>query len=67
MFILGSDEMSFTEKVDVLDLIIETLRAHEKTLNELACRLEACLKATGKGGKAPFDVPGESKSLEEWR
>jgi len=29
-----------TEKVDVLDLIINTLREHEKTLDELVNRME---------------------------
>jgi len=35
--------MSYSEKMDVLDLIIETLKEHEKALDELTQRLEACL------------------------
>ena len=30
----------FTQKIDVLDLIIETLKEHEKHLDELIARLE---------------------------
>ena len=30
----------FTQKIDVLDLIIETLKEHEKHLDELITRLE---------------------------
>lgn len=33
--------MSFTEKVDVLDLIINILQKHEQKLDELITRLEA--------------------------
>ncbi|MCW4049122.1 MAG: hypothetical protein NWE89_05230 [Candidatus Bathyarchaeota archaeon] len=33
--------MSFTEKVDVLDLIINILQEHEQKLDELVTRLEA--------------------------
>ena len=32
--------MSYTEKIDVLDLIIEILQEHEKTLDQLVGRLE---------------------------
>lgn len=32
--------MSFTEKIDVLDLIINTLNEHEKKLDSLVTRLE---------------------------
>ncbi len=32
--------MGFTEKIDVLDLIIEVLTEHEKTLDSLITRLE---------------------------
>jgi len=33
--------MSFTEKVDVLDLLINILREHEEKLDELVQRIEA--------------------------
>ena len=32
--------MSFTEKMDVLDLLISILKDHEQTLDELISRLE---------------------------
>jgi len=35
--------MSMTEKVDVLDLIIEVLKEHEKALDAIAERLEKAL------------------------
>lgn len=34
------DTMSFTEKIDVLDLLINILREHEEKLDELVARLE---------------------------
>jgi CheY-like chemotaxis protein len=37
---LLSDKMSFTEKIDVLDLLINILREHEEKLDELVARLE---------------------------
>ena len=33
--------MSYIEKIDVLDLLIEILREHEEKLDELISRLEA--------------------------
>ena len=35
--------MSYTEKIDVLDLIIQTLNEHEQRLSEIVERLEAIL------------------------
>jgi len=35
--------LSFTEKIDVLDLIIQTLNEHEQRLSEIVERLEALL------------------------
>lgn len=32
--------MSYTEKIDVLDLVIETLKEHEKALDTAVHRLE---------------------------
>lgn len=37
--------MSFTEKIDVLDMLINILREHEEKLDELTTRIEI---ATGK-------------------
>lgn len=36
--------MSFTEKVDVLDMIIQVLKDHEKKLDEISRRIEAALE-----------------------
>jgi len=38
--------MSFTEKVDVLDLLVNILQEHERRLDELVARLEALAPAT---------------------
>lgn len=32
--------MSYTQKIDVLDMIIKVLQDHEKTLDQLITRLE---------------------------
>lgn len=45
--------MSYTEKVDVLDLLINILREHEEKLDELVERLEhvtVCLDPRGTEG-----------------
>jgi len=47
--------MSFTEKMDVLDLIIETLKEHEKVLDEIVYRLEACLGGAQAERTTPVD------------
>ena len=42
--------MSLSQKVDVLDLIIDVLKEHEKKLDELISRLEKIVeKAEGRG------------------
>ena len=56
--------MSFMEKMDVLDLIIETLKDHERALSDLAYRLEACLNGN-TSGKAQDAEKGAQ--LENWR
>ena len=37
--------MSFTEKIDVLDLLINILKDHEEKLDELITRLETLIDA----------------------
>ena len=54
--------MNYSDKMDVLDLIIETLKQHEKTLDELAYRLENSLSA-----KSPLRPPQNENELESWR
>lgn len=42
---IQGEQMSFTEKIDVLDMLITILREHEEKLDELVTRIEI---ATGK-------------------
>jgi len=60
----GSVNMSFVEKMDVLDLIIETLKEHERALSEIVYKLDACLN-----GERTEEQPIRAKetSLENWR
>jgi len=37
---MNMSENKFTQRIDVLDLLIEVLRQHEKTLDQLITRLE---------------------------
>jgi len=45
--------MSYTEKIDVLDMIITILREHEAKIDELVSRLEAAVDKMG--ASAPED------------
>lgn len=56
--------MSFFQKMDVLDLIIETLREHERVLDDLAYRLEACLNENPAGKTL---TPEKGAELKSWR
>jgi hypothetical protein len=60
----GWNDMSIVEKMDVLDFIIKTLKEHERTLDDLAYRLEACLSGSPVG-KTPDSEKGAQ--LENWR
>ena len=53
------------EKMDVLDLIIETLKEHEKALDEIVSRLDARLK--GEPGESRKAHSTNGASLENWR
>jgi hypothetical protein len=57
--------MSYMEKMDVLDLIIETLKEHEKALDEIVSRLDARLK--GEPGESRKTHSTNGASLENWR
>jgi len=48
--------MSFTEKIDVLDLLIELLMDHEKRLDELIYSLELLVERIEGEGSAPVLV-----------
>lgn len=61
--------MSFDEKVDVIDLIINVLREHEKTLDELISKLEGALGTTPFPTEAARTVVGKptiSVLLRKW-
>lgn len=57
--------MSYLDKMDVLDLIIETLKEHEKALDEIVSRLDARLN--GEPGESIKTHLPKGSSLENWR
>ncbi len=57
--------MSYMEKMDVLDLIIVTLKEHEKALDEIVSRLDARLK--GEPVESKKTPSTNESSLENWR
>lgn len=57
--------MSYMEKMDVLDLIIETLKEHEKALDEIVSRLDARLNGEAGESRKPQSTNGSP--LENWR
>jgi hypothetical protein len=57
--------MSYLEKMDVLDLIIETLTEHEKALDEIVSRLDARLN--GEYGESRKTPSINGSSLKNWR
>ena len=57
--------MSYLDKMDVLDLIIETLKEHEKALDEIVSRLDARLN--GEPGESRKTHSQNGSSLENWR
>ena len=57
--------MSYMEKMDVLDLIIVTLKEHEKALDEIVSRLDARLNKDL--GKSREPRSSNESLLENWR
>ena len=57
--------MSYMEKMDVLDLIIVTLKEHEKALDEIVSRLDARLN--GESGESRETPSTNEFSPENWR
>ncbi|MCW3988484.1 MAG: hypothetical protein NWE88_00220 [Candidatus Bathyarchaeota archaeon] len=57
--------MSYLDKMDILDLIIETLKEHEKALDEIVSRLDARLNGEPGESRKPHSPKGSS--LENWR
>jgi len=62
--------MGFEEKVDVIDLIINVLREHEKTLDDLISKLDDALTGTasapGAAAQAKVRGPTVSVVLRRW-
>jgi hypothetical protein len=60
--------MAYIEKMDALDLIIKTLKEHEKALDELTARMESMLQGkpeTHERSQKWF--PRKPSVLEDWR
>ena len=58
--------MSFTEKIDVLELLIEILMEHEKRLDELVYSLELLVDHLDVEGSVP-DIHGGDPSYVDAR
>lgn len=61
--------MSFDEKVDVIDLIINVLKEHEKTLDELISRLEEALSRSLPATpveRRPIERPVVTVEVRNW-
>jgi hypothetical protein len=57
--------MNYVGKMDVIDLIIETLREHEKALNDIVSKLDVLLN---QDENQKTDRKDTNKStLENWR
>lgn len=65
--------MSYTEKIDVLDMIINILREHEETLDALVERLEAVtaiIQGSPLQGSPCEDCPEDlipEREKEKWK
>lgn len=57
--------MNYLEKMDVLDLIIMTLKEHEKALDQIVSRLDANLNKDSRESREPRSLNGSL--LENWR
>ena len=57
--------MNYLEKMDVLDLIIVTLKEHEKALDEIVSRLDARLNKDLGNSREPRSSNGSL--LNNWR
>ncbi|MBS7638007.1 hypothetical protein KEJ49_03845 [Candidatus Bathyarchaeota archaeon] len=59
--------MNFDEKMDAIDLIINVLREHEKSLDELVSRLEELLSKAPAGRGAEAERPTIRALVREWK
>jgi len=57
--------MNYLEKMDILDLIIVTLKEHEKALDEIVSRLDARLNKDLGESREPRSSNGSL--LDNWR
>ena len=57
--------MNYLDKMDVLDLIIETLKEHEKALDEIVARLDSRLNGETEESGEAHSTNGFSP--ENWR
>jgi len=57
--------MNYLEKMDILDLIIVTLKEHEKALDEIVSRLDARLNKDL--GKSREPRSSNESLLDNWR
>ena len=57
--------MKYLEKMDVLDLIIMTLKEHEKALDQIVSRLDANLNKDSRESRESRSSNGSL--LENWR
>ena len=59
--------MSFTEKIDVLDLLVNVLREHEEKLDEIVERFEKLEGLVERFEKAVDRCPAAKDApLEDW-
>ena len=56
--------MNYVGKMDVIDLIIETLREHEKALNDIVSKLDVLLN---QDENKKTDRTDTKSTLENWR
>lgn len=57
--------MSYTEKIDVLELLIEVLMEHEKRLDELIYSLDLLVEQIeGKGSSPEIDLNGDTSAMD---
>ena len=56
--------MSYTEKIDVLELLIELLMEHEKRLDELIYSLDLLVEQIEGKGSAPDILRGDPSAVD---
>jgi hypothetical protein len=59
--------MSYTEKMDVLDFIIEALKEHEKALDEISYKLGCCLGDENVDKISTLKGFSPQEKLNNWR